>query len=439
MDSDLEKLISVEGKTYVFPPDELQIISFVLDYARRKHGETRRKNGELYIVHPLGVAKTLIDYCADYITICAGLLHDVVEEELDAKKVGDAEVGKVEEGLFASLQEGMQTHLAESLVRPLLPREELSLRLVKEYATHSATLQVVYEKRIAQEMWTYAEARLGEDITDAEFRRDLGEQYDRKKKWMARQIPREIKRILRERHGCEPKDEEALETIVHFAHDIALIVDIVKLLTREKSCSYYKSICNMYAEKDKEKKSRALLVKMADALDNIKDSREPRFTNTERLYRCFKNMIVLNFAKKYFLKESMPRTDAPYQLFIETCKRTYLALKDIARKLQGDMQLGTEEWDWRMQEYDRQHKGLTRVTKANELDPVFCGRLTKYDFYMHGYKDILEKDLANSENQYIDAIAFKAIMAKLAFEDTYTMQDSRLETLFTEAKAGQKV
>lgn len=49
-------------------------------FAQQAHREQKRKSGEPYVVHPLGVAKILIQLKMDIPSIIAGLLHDVVED-----------------------------------------------------------------------------------------------------------------------------------------------------------------------------------------------------------------------------------------------------------------------------------------------------------------------------------------------------------------------
>ncbi|MGN0701535.1 MAG: RelA/SpoT family protein, partial [Oscillospiraceae bacterium] len=64
------------------------------ELAEKAHEGQMRSSGEKYITHPLAVASILLDYCMDTDTICAALLHDVVEDTevtLDdlRKKFGD--------------------------------------------------------------------------------------------------------------------------------------------------------------------------------------------------------------------------------------------------------------------------------------------------------------------------------------------------------------
>ena len=57
-----------------------KLIIRAYNYANKKHGNQCRKSGEPYIIHPLNVAYILADIGLDESTICAALLHDVVED-----------------------------------------------------------------------------------------------------------------------------------------------------------------------------------------------------------------------------------------------------------------------------------------------------------------------------------------------------------------------
>lgn len=70
----------IEVKKYITDEKQLEIIDKSYNLAREKHEGQYRKSGEPYIVHPLNVALILTEIYADYETISAGLLHDVLED-----------------------------------------------------------------------------------------------------------------------------------------------------------------------------------------------------------------------------------------------------------------------------------------------------------------------------------------------------------------------
>ena len=59
---------------------DTKIIQNAYNYAVLKHGDQKRKSGEPYIIHPTNVAYTIAELGLDEHTICAALLHDVVED-----------------------------------------------------------------------------------------------------------------------------------------------------------------------------------------------------------------------------------------------------------------------------------------------------------------------------------------------------------------------
>ena len=60
--------------------EEVDTTHRAYDFAAKAHAGVRRKSGELYIHHPLEVARILADLHMDVDTLCAALLHDVVED-----------------------------------------------------------------------------------------------------------------------------------------------------------------------------------------------------------------------------------------------------------------------------------------------------------------------------------------------------------------------
>lgn len=103
-DFEFEKLekefIDLVNKNY---PKTAPKILEAYEFAKNAHDGVKRKSGEPYIVHPLCVAKILIENNMDYATIIAGLLHDVVEDTditlVDIKKRFGATVAKLVDGV----------------------------------------------------------------------------------------------------------------------------------------------------------------------------------------------------------------------------------------------------------------------------------------------------------------------------------------------------
>lgn len=67
-------------KGYIEDEEQLKFIKKAYLFAKEKHEGQYRKSGEPYITHPLNVAMILSEIYADYETVSAGLLHDVLED-----------------------------------------------------------------------------------------------------------------------------------------------------------------------------------------------------------------------------------------------------------------------------------------------------------------------------------------------------------------------
>ena len=74
----IKDIIDIVKKNKRWPNTKL--IQKAYNYALKYHGEQMRKSGEPYIIHPVNVAYTIAELGLDEQTICAALLHDVVED-----------------------------------------------------------------------------------------------------------------------------------------------------------------------------------------------------------------------------------------------------------------------------------------------------------------------------------------------------------------------
>lgn len=78
-DLTFDKLLDIL-KQYISDKSELDLVTKAYRFAFEKHFGVKRLTGEDYIEHPLNVANILTTIKADAATICAALLHDVMED-----------------------------------------------------------------------------------------------------------------------------------------------------------------------------------------------------------------------------------------------------------------------------------------------------------------------------------------------------------------------
>ena len=70
----------IAKKKSMFKRVDNKTILKAYNFALKYHGDQKRRSGEPYIIHPLQVAYTLSEIGLDEATLCAALLHDVVED-----------------------------------------------------------------------------------------------------------------------------------------------------------------------------------------------------------------------------------------------------------------------------------------------------------------------------------------------------------------------
>ena len=85
------------------PTVDSDLVQRAYDYSFRMHAGQTRKSGQPYVVHPVSVAGIIADLRLDAASVCAGLLHDVVEDTLattdDITKEFGVEVAELVDGV----------------------------------------------------------------------------------------------------------------------------------------------------------------------------------------------------------------------------------------------------------------------------------------------------------------------------------------------------
>jgi len=85
------------------PGDDFELLRRAYDFAAEQHKAQTRLSGEPYLSHPVEVAHSLADMKLDVISLCAALLHVVVEDtRIPIEKISEqfgVEVGRIVEGV----------------------------------------------------------------------------------------------------------------------------------------------------------------------------------------------------------------------------------------------------------------------------------------------------------------------------------------------------
>jgi len=91
--SPVPKKLYESAKAY-FSEKELELLQTAYNVAFEAHKDQFRKEGSAYITHPVAVASILIELHLDIETVCAGLMHDVLEDSFIKKSYLEKLFGK---------------------------------------------------------------------------------------------------------------------------------------------------------------------------------------------------------------------------------------------------------------------------------------------------------------------------------------------------------
>ena len=73
-----------------FPTADLPLVRRAYQFAAQAHDGQTRKSGDPYVTHPLAVAHIIAELKLDVASVCAGLLHDCVEDtSATVEQLGD--------------------------------------------------------------------------------------------------------------------------------------------------------------------------------------------------------------------------------------------------------------------------------------------------------------------------------------------------------------
>ena len=142
---------------FSFPEEEVALIEKAFSFAFNAHNGQKRKSGEDYIIHPVAVAKILIEFGMDCQSVISALLHDVVEDtpvtSMDVRKLFGEQVMLLVDGVtklgkipLASKEEQQAENLRKLL---LAMNEDIRVIIIKlaDRLHNMRTLKYVPEQK----------------------------------------------------------------------------------------------------------------------------------------------------------------------------------------------------------------------------------------------------------------------------------------------------
>ncbi|NLI53042.1 MAG: bifunctional (p)ppGpp synthetase/guanosine-3',5'-bis(diphosphate) 3'-pyrophosphohydrolase [Clostridiales bacterium] len=137
----MQELVSEFSKRY--SPEQTELFQRAVDFAYQTHSSQLRESGEPYIIHPLEVARLVMDMGMDAASVTAAVLHDAVEDgdnitvaDIEAKF--GPEVAKLVDGVTKLTKSGQQTYITK--------KQEQSENLRKLFLAIAADVRVVIIK-----------------------------------------------------------------------------------------------------------------------------------------------------------------------------------------------------------------------------------------------------------------------------------------------------
>ena len=132
---------SLKEKVSKYTRKNLDLIDKAYNYAKKYHNGQKRESGEDYIIHPLTVAYILSGMHADHETLCAALLHDVIEDTSvtyeDIKNEFGLEIANLVDGVtklthmnFNSRDEFLATNIRRIIVSMMDDARIVIIKLV---------------------------------------------------------------------------------------------------------------------------------------------------------------------------------------------------------------------------------------------------------------------------------------------------------------------
>lgn len=152
----IDKLKSLDTKNVL----NFELINKAIYWAKKYHGEQKRKSGEPYYTHPLEVAYMISDYKLKTDVIVASILHDIIEDtEVTAGMIFDNfgwRIAEMVDRLTRDRPDGSKLSVEEILNNAyhLRDKEVLLIKLFDRLHNLSTLSSVILQKQLQTKLET---------------------------------------------------------------------------------------------------------------------------------------------------------------------------------------------------------------------------------------------------------------------------------------------
>ena len=207
--------------------EEIDRVKRAYELAEKAHQNQFRESGEPYIIHPINVCMNLIEFQADGASLCAGLLHDVVEDTEftieDIEREFGSDVAKLVDGVtkISNLHYNTKDDATNANIRRLINSLNEDVRIIiiklcdRLHNIHTLEYKEPHKQiRTAEETlsifvplaYFIGAFRLKCELEDACFSYLEPEAY--------KEIKKEEKRIQKEYKSCLEKADKEVKEIL---------------------------------------------------------------------------------------------------------------------------------------------------------------------------------------------------------------------------------
>jgi hypothetical protein len=441
----LDDLVGFVYKSKKIKERDKKLVKAAIEYSIEKYSLRERKRGEFFFQHSLRVARKIVDLGGSNIeTVVGGLLHDVIEENKDYRKLKE-KYQETENKIFDLIILAEKEGYLDSLTYYLRKKEK---GLAGFFESYSKRLEIVSVKKHTPSLKEKARknvAVLSSLVTDLKI---LKNQADEITKDYSEFKDEYLEDIKNEFSAVSEKEK--------IKFDVGGLVEIVDRVTKDIPDYYYNYQQKIYRTKKSGSTAllrtvRAIIAKGCDREDNIETMERLKlkeneiekygkfsFSTKDRLSATYKNITTINRMNNFFKDHDFDlrkefsgyhrRAHKLYESLLEKTKKElrkdkkYLQ-EQLSEDLQSKHNKAIQKWVPTIKTEDEKKK----------YDPntwVFDDVMEDSERSLHYSKRGLSYSKNGNEWSYIRCLAYEKVLTSFKKIKDFTLKYRAIKTKY---------